>query len=513
MRAIVLGVSGMTGRAAALELAAAGHEVVGTGRSEGRFPAELVSAGVLFVASDRHDRVALAKVLKTGADVVVDCVCYTAEHALMLLEHRYDVGSAVVVSSKAVYVDEQGRHSNSTDPPDFLGPVTEAQPVLAPDFSGGFDSREGYGANKVAAEQVLLNSGWPVSILRPSRIHGVGSARPREWFFVRRILDGRTAVPLARRGQTANHPTAAVNLARLTAFCCEQPGRRVLNVADPGQPTAADVARAVAQHTGPSWRWSGLSTTRRRIRGATLGILGRRSCWTSPPLRSSATVLSAPMRRRSGQRLTGCVRYPLQLASVSTTTSTSESILITRRKIASLRSPTSPDPLDRRRDATVPREDRLPGQLAHHAPKDLRRLLSPVTRAPRSRGWVARRCRRGGRLGQLRRRDLGRSGLALPASLHQGSRVWPPLAAGRRRKSQGASGCLNHALEFKGSCGEQPMGGAVFAGSVHRAFGELGGHTQRHKMPPVPPPLAVAAGDAGQQLVPQLCRLITGGAG
>ena len=47
------------------------------------------------------------------------------------------------------------------------------------------ESREGYGANKVAAEHVLLDSGRPVTVLRPSKVHGAGAARPREWIFVK----------------------------------------------------------------------------------------------------------------------------------------------------------------------------------------------------------------------------------------------------------------------------------------------------------------------------------------
>jgi nucleoside-diphosphate-sugar epimerase len=236
----------MVGRAVAAELANAGWAVRGTGRSRERFPDALASAGVQFLLADRGDRCALAEAVGEGTDVVIDCVCYTAQHAQGLLDHRERIASGIVVSTKAVYVDDHGNHANSEERPRFDGPVREDQPVLAPDFSGNYDSREGYGPNKVAAERVLLDAGWPVTILRPSRIHGVGSARPREWFIVRRILDGRTRIPLAHGGQTANGPTAATNLAALSAVCASKPGTRVLNVADPDAPTAADVTRAVA---------------------------------------------------------------------------------------------------------------------------------------------------------------------------------------------------------------------------------------------------------------------------
>lgn len=250
MRAVVLGVSGLTGRAVASELAGAGWDVIGTGRDERRFPGALHRRGVSFIRSDRRDPVELAAVLDREADLVVDCVAYTAEDARLLLRHHGSFGSAVVLSSKAVYVDDEGRHSNSEHAPVFAAPVAEDQPRLTPDFSGNHDSREGYGANKAAMEQVLMESDVPVSILRASRIHGEGASRPREWFVVRRLLDQRRTIPLAHEGSTGNHPTAAANLARLVFTCANRPGRRVLNAADPGRPTAADVVAAIAGAMG-----------------------------------------------------------------------------------------------------------------------------------------------------------------------------------------------------------------------------------------------------------------------
>src|ERR1700728_4509291 len=149
------------------------------GLAEARCPADLAAAGVRFVRSDRYAPGDLAGLLAGGSDVVVDCIGYTAEHARMLLPFGPGIGSLVFISSKAVYVDDLGRHSNTDDPPDFGGAVTEEQPTMKPS-DVDYNSREGYGANKVAAEHVLLDSGMLVSVLRPSRVHGVGSARPRE---------------------------------------------------------------------------------------------------------------------------------------------------------------------------------------------------------------------------------------------------------------------------------------------------------------------------------------------
>lgn len=144
-----------------------------TGRDKTRLPAELAAAGVEFFPAGRNEPMALAAVAGGGVDLLVDCVCFTAAHARLLLPLARYAGSTVMISSKAVYVDDAGRHSNTTDPPRFAGPVTEQQPTMAPGTMD-YRSRDEYGANKVAAEQVLLDSGLPVSVLRPSKIHGEG---------------------------------------------------------------------------------------------------------------------------------------------------------------------------------------------------------------------------------------------------------------------------------------------------------------------------------------------------
>ena len=86
-------------------------------------------------------------------------------------------------------------------------------------FDVDYNPREGYGASKVAAEHVVLDSGMAVSVLRPSRIYGVGAPQPREWVFVKRVLDGRAHVLLAGGGRGINHPTAAGNLADHCLLC------------------------------------------------------------------------------------------------------------------------------------------------------------------------------------------------------------------------------------------------------------------------------------------------------
>jgi nucleoside-diphosphate-sugar epimerase len=157
-----------------------------------------------------------------------------------------------MISSKAVYVDGAGRHSNSPIAPRFEGPIHETQATMAPG-AGDYETPEGYGANKVAAEHILLDSGLPITVLRPSKIHGAGAVRPREWVFVKRVLDSRHVVVLARAGRGVDHTTAAVNIAALVETVAAKPGRRVLNSADPDAPSGLAIARAIAMHLDHDW--------------------------------------------------------------------------------------------------------------------------------------------------------------------------------------------------------------------------------------------------------------------
>jgi nucleoside-diphosphate-sugar epimerase len=251
-RALILGGTGLVGRAIAIRLARAGWRVDVTGRYAANMPDDLRAAGVTFLAADSRDAAQVAAAFADGADLLVDCVMYTAEDARRLLPLARSSTSTVMISSKAVYIDAAGNHSNSDVAPHFDGPIEESQPTLAP-LDIDYRSREGYGANKVAAEQVLLDSGLPVSILRPSKIHGPGASPAREWMFVKRVLDRRAAVIFAHRGAGVDHPTAAANIAALVEVVAAKPGVRVLNSADPDAPSGLEIARTIARALDHEW--------------------------------------------------------------------------------------------------------------------------------------------------------------------------------------------------------------------------------------------------------------------
>jgi len=249
-RAVILGGTGGIGSAVARTLLAEGSDawdVQVVARHGGPTADALVADGATFVPGDRRDTAVLRELLRPGADLLVDTVGATRDDALRLRPHLDDVGSTVFISSKAVYADEQGRHANSVHKPVFGGPVTELQAtVVADDLDP--TSRDGYGAAKAAAEQVLLDHGAPVSVLRPSKVYGVGIGRPREWFVVRRVLDGRERVLLADHGNSVDHTTAASGIGSLVRLVADAPDRRILNVADDTAPTVLEIVRTVAAH-------------------------------------------------------------------------------------------------------------------------------------------------------------------------------------------------------------------------------------------------------------------------
>jgi nucleoside-diphosphate-sugar epimerase len=207
--AFVLGSGGQIGRAASAALRDHGWEVCAATSKD----------------LDREDTAALAAATR-GSDLLVDVIPYTAAHARQLL--TLDVGAIVAISSAAVY----GLLGS-----DLPVPIGEDHPRVEP-------SGRDYATNKVAMEDVLLGQdAIPASVLRPCAIHGPGSRAPREWYFEKRRLDGRTRAPVAFGGRSVFHTTAAVNLAELVVRAAGAHG--AFNAGDPDPPSVADIARLI----------------------------------------------------------------------------------------------------------------------------------------------------------------------------------------------------------------------------------------------------------------------------
>ncbi|MGW8376885.1 NAD-dependent epimerase/dehydratase family protein [Streptomyces sp. ODS28] len=246
-RAVVLGATGQIGRAAVRALAEDGWEVVAASRSGGR-DAEWPD-GVRVRMVDREQDGALADAVGEGCGMLLDCTAMSPRHARQVTDLAGRVGSAVVLSSGAVYEDERGRSFATQSRPDgfpaYPVPVAETQRTVAP---GEAD----YGARKAALEQELLAIGdkLPVTVLRAAAVHGRHCRTPRELHFVKRWLDGRRVRVLAYGGASRFHPVHVSNVAELVRLAARRPGSRALNAADPGAPTVAEIAEAMDRALG-----------------------------------------------------------------------------------------------------------------------------------------------------------------------------------------------------------------------------------------------------------------------
>jgi len=236
--AFLLGGTGKTGRVLAQRLGETGWDVIVASR--GQRPVEKPNA-VRHVKLDRGDDKALRAALGEGVDVLVDFVAFEPKHAEQLLALRGLARSLVVVSSAAVYADEEGR------PLDQAVRLSERARTVA----AGNDT---YASRKVAIERALLGQDvLPSTLIRAGAIYGPGDTGSREWHFVKRALDGRRVVVLAHRGESRFQTTSVHNLAELMRLAAERPGRRVLNGGDPEAPTVLEIGRAIGAAMNHEW--------------------------------------------------------------------------------------------------------------------------------------------------------------------------------------------------------------------------------------------------------------------
>lgn len=195
-RAVVIGATGQIGRPAVGALARDGWEVTAASRGGGRDAAW--PGGVRAVRLDREDDAALAAVVSDGCDLVVDVVAYGTRHARQLTALAGRVGSAVVISSVAVYEDDAGRGFDTQSEPDgfpaYPVPIPETQRTVAPGESS-------YSTGKAALERELLAAGdrLPATLLRAGAVHGPHCRTPRAVLRQAEPGRARAAGPRVRR--------------------------------------------------------------------------------------------------------------------------------------------------------------------------------------------------------------------------------------------------------------------------------------------------------------------------
>jgi nucleoside-diphosphate-sugar epimerase len=236
-KAFIIGGTGQIGRATAVRLAADGWDVQLLSR---HVPDDQTRRGHLLF--DRDDPHALGAVLQDGADLLVDCLAFDAADADRLLAIQSSVGRIVAISSASVYCDAQGRTLDVAGEqgfPHYPLPITEAHPTVAPGPAT-------YSSRKAAMEQRLLQQAHvPVTILRPCAIHGAHSAHAREWWFVKRLRDGRTRIPLAYGGSNQFHTTSATAIAEAIMLAAHGQIAPIVNVTDADAPTVNEIGQAI----------------------------------------------------------------------------------------------------------------------------------------------------------------------------------------------------------------------------------------------------------------------------
>jgi nucleoside-diphosphate-sugar epimerase len=265
-KALVFGATGQLGSAAIEHLLQSGWQVTAITRSR---PEHLPSTVIKIVAGDQS-RAEILRNLGQTFDAVFEPTAYSDSDANDLLEASSLFGSIVVVSSCSVYADEQGRSLDEASIngfPEFSAPMTETVATVTP-------GPETYSTRKVAMENVFRESKVPITILRPCAIYGRNSTHPREWWLVKRALDGRKQIPIAYDGKSIFHTSSAKGIASLVEICMLNPAQRILNVADLKPLTVIQIAAVLQEATN-------LQINMQPFAGQPAGHIGS-SPWSTP---------------------------------------------------------------------------------------------------------------------------------------------------------------------------------------------------------------------------------------
>lgn len=179
------------------------------------------------------------------ADVVVDTIAFDATDVA-----HYDpdkIGRLIAVSSASVYCDDQGRTLDEAAVrgfPEFDSPITEEQSTVAP-------GPETYSTRKIRMEHKAHDLfGERATILRPCAVYGPWNRHPREWWFVKRLIDQRQRIPLAFEGKSTFHTTSARSVGSLAAFYADQGLGGTFNIADDLAPDVETIGHSIAEIFG-----------------------------------------------------------------------------------------------------------------------------------------------------------------------------------------------------------------------------------------------------------------------
>lgn len=241
-RAVIVGGTGQIGLAVARRLAGEAWEVTVVSRHAAALPDKCRHIEV-----DARDAGVLRTVVGSHTDLLMSCVAFDAADAECLAQAGQVAGRIVAISSASVYRDDEGRTLDEASDcgfPAFPVPLSEKSPTVAP-------GPETYSTRKAAMESALLSgAACPVTILRPCAIHGPESKHAREWWFVKRLLDRRAAIPLAYRGRSQFQTTSVAAIADAVGRAVAGDLPAIANVSDADSPTVTEIARAIMDIMG-----------------------------------------------------------------------------------------------------------------------------------------------------------------------------------------------------------------------------------------------------------------------
>jgi len=177
-----------------------------------------------------------------SADIVLDTIAYDEDDVARFDPDR--VGRYIAISTASVYADNQGRGFEDAAElgfPEFNAPITEDQLLIA----GGPQT---YSSRKVRMEaKAAAMFAGRATLLRPCAIYGPFSRQPREWWFVKRMLDGRQRIPLAFKGESQFHTTDVNTIAGFAHCAAENAISGAFNLADDDAPTALEIGQRIAK--------------------------------------------------------------------------------------------------------------------------------------------------------------------------------------------------------------------------------------------------------------------------
>jgi nucleoside-diphosphate-sugar epimerase len=246
MDVLVIGGTRFIGRAIVEELLRHGHAV--TVYHRGTHEAEY-SAPVGHVHGDRRDPPRFRNDLASlSPDALVDVIPMNAEDTRAVLEAlRGRVTRSVHISSGDVYAPGQAV------------PIPEDAPRgrSGPGEITAYGQKVSY--SKIEMEDAVLaaheKGDSPATILRLPAVYGPRDPLAREWFFIKRVLDGRTRVAVPDQGLSLFHRGYVDDVARAAVLALESSAAvgRTYNVGHERVLTVRGIAELVAEAMGHQW--------------------------------------------------------------------------------------------------------------------------------------------------------------------------------------------------------------------------------------------------------------------